>query len=145
MTNDDEKRYIFALSNLRQQRVVVQEAIELDELEGIVQPVARGLGVGLSPRTLAAAQWPPGVMALPLGADTFYREVGLVERAPHSRQPVASRLAERIAEAARALAGLPLLSQRRPVIRSHGTARTVGTRLRKALSASPCRSAWRAS
>ncbi len=90
---------------LRQHRVVVQEAIELDELEGIVQLVARGLGVGLSPRTFDAGRWPPGVVALPLGAETFYREVGLVERAPHSRQPVASRLAERIAEAARAQAG----------------------------------------
>ncbi|QYY28762.1 LysR family transcriptional regulator [Cupriavidus pinatubonensis] len=90
---------------LRQQRVVVQEAIELDELEGIAQLVARGLGVGLSPRTLAGGQRPAGVTALSLGDDTFYREVGLVERAPHSRQPVASRLAERIGEAAKALAG----------------------------------------
>lgn len=88
---------------LRKQRIVPQEAIELDELEGIVQLVARGLGVGLLPRMLAGGARPPGVTALPLGEDTFYREVGLVERARHSRQPVASRLADHIGKATQAM------------------------------------------
>ncbi|MCY1300173.1 LysR substrate binding domain protein [compost metagenome] len=93
---------------LRRQRIAPQEAIELDELEGIEQLVARGLGVGLLPRMPAGGPRPRGVTALPLGADTFYREVGLVERARHSRQPVASRLADHIGKAAQAL---PVLDQ----------------------------------
>lgn len=85
---------------LRQSRLAVQDAIELDELQGIVQLVARGLGVALIPQTAAQGTWPDGVIALPLGDDTFHREIGLVERPSHSRQPVASRLAEYISEAA---------------------------------------------
>ncbi|MHA7682914.1 LysR family transcriptional regulator [Cupriavidus sp. PET2-C1] len=85
---------------LRQSRLAVQDAIELDELQGIVRLVARGLGVALIPQTAAQGPWPHGVTALPLGDDTFHREIGLVERPRHSRQPVASRLAEYISEAA---------------------------------------------
>ncbi len=88
---------------LRKQRITPREAIELDELEGAVQLVARGLGVALLPRMPGGGERPSTVAALSLGDDTFYREVGLVERARHSRQPVASRLAEHIGKAAAAM------------------------------------------
>lgn len=106
---------------LRQQRLAVQEAIELDELEGIAQLVARGLGVALLPRTLAGGHWPAQVVALPLGEETFYREVGLVERARHSRQPVASRLAEHIGAAAQML-----MEGQKPAARARGRRRADG-------------------
>jgi DNA-binding transcriptional LysR family regulator len=85
---------------LRRSRIAVRDAVELDELQGIVQLVSRGLGVALVPRTAAQRGWPRGVVELDLGDDTFHREIGLVERASHSRQPIASRLAECIGEAA---------------------------------------------
>jgi DNA-binding transcriptional LysR family regulator len=81
----------------------VKEAIELDELQGIVQLVRRGAGVALLPST-AALSLPEGVVALGLGDATFFREVGLVERPAHSRQPAANLLALRILEAAQAQA-----------------------------------------
>jgi DNA-binding transcriptional LysR family regulator len=84
---------------LRRSKVSVKEAIELDELQGIVQLVRRGAGVALLPST-AALSLPDGVVALSLGEATFFREVGLVERPAHSRQPAASLLALRILEAA---------------------------------------------
>uniref|UniRef100_A0A0S4TV46 Transcriptional regulators, LysR family n=1 Tax=Ralstonia solanacearum TaxID=305 RepID=A0A0S4TV46_RALSL len=79
----------------------MQEVIELDELQAMVQLVARGQGVALVPRTLAQGAWPAGVRAVPLGDDAFYREIGLVERPRHSRQAIAGRLADRIDAAAR--------------------------------------------
>jgi len=88
---------------LRRSKISVKEAIELDELQGIVQLVRRGAGVALLPST-AALSLPDGVVALSLGEATFFREVGLVERPAHSRQPAAGLLALRILEAAQAQA-----------------------------------------
>ncbi len=89
---------------LRDQRIAVQEAIELDELQAMVQLVARGQGVALAPRTFAQGAWPAGVRTVALGEDTFYREIGLVERPRHSRQAIAGRLADCIDAAARQMA-----------------------------------------
>jgi hypothetical protein len=61
-------------------------------------------GVALLPST-SALSLPDGVVPLSLGETTFFREVGLVERPAHSRQPAASLLALRILEAAQAQAG----------------------------------------
>jgi DNA-binding transcriptional LysR family regulator len=85
---------------LRRLRLSVQDAIEVDELQSIVQLVSRGLGVALVPKTVGLGVWPDGITALELGDDVFFREIGLVERPRHSRQPIASRLAEYISEAA---------------------------------------------
>jgi DNA-binding transcriptional LysR family regulator len=84
---------------LRRSKISVKEAIELDELQGIVQLVRRGAGVALLPAT-SALSLPKEVVALSLGEATFFREVGLVERPAHSRQPAANLLALRILEAA---------------------------------------------
>lgn len=88
---------------LRRSKISVKEAIELDELQGIVQLVRRGAGVALLPST-SALSLPKEVVALSLGEATFFREVGLVERPAHSRQPAANLLALRILEAAQAQA-----------------------------------------
>jgi DNA-binding transcriptional LysR family regulator len=65
---------------LRRRRIDVDDAIELDELPGIVRLVARGLGVALLPLTPGLGKLPGSVAPLPLGDDTFYREIVLVER-----------------------------------------------------------------
>jgi DNA-binding transcriptional LysR family regulator len=49
-------------------------------LPGIVRLVARGLGVALLPLTPGLGKLPGSVAPLPLGDDTFYREIVLVER-----------------------------------------------------------------
>ncbi|MBN3847479.1 MULTISPECIES: LysR family transcriptional regulator [Burkholderiaceae] len=85
---------------LRRARLTVRDAIELDELQAIVQLVARGMGVALIPDTAGLGKWPASVVALELGDQTFQREIGLVQRPRHSRQAVADALAECIAEAA---------------------------------------------
>ncbi|WP_233835960.1 LysR family transcriptional regulator [Paraburkholderia sp. ZP32-5] len=85
---------------LRRARVTVRDAIELDELQAIVQLVARGMGVALIPNTAGLGKWPANVVALPLDDATFHREIGLVQRPRHSRQAVADALADCIAGAA---------------------------------------------
>ncbi|NML30133.1 LysR family transcriptional regulator [Paraburkholderia antibiotica] len=82
---------------LRRARLTVRDAIELDELQAIVQLVARGMGVALIPDTAGLGKWPASVAALELGDATFHREIGMVLRPRHSRQVVTDALAECIA------------------------------------------------
>ncbi|SAK80222.1 LysR family transcriptional regulator [Caballeronia catudaia] len=89
---------------LRERRIAVRDSLEVDELPGIAQLVARGLGVALVPVSDGIGAWPRGAVALHLGDDTFHREIGLVERARRMRadEPdAATRLADCIVEAAR--------------------------------------------
>jgi len=85
---------------LRRSRLNVHDVIELDELQGIVQLVARGIGVALIPNSMGLGKWPASVAALDLGEATFQREIGLVQRPRHSRQAVAGALADCIGLAA---------------------------------------------
>ncbi|MGF6817139.1 DNA-binding transcriptional LysR family regulator [Paraburkholderia atlantica] len=85
---------------LRRARLSVRDAVELDELQAIVQLVARGMGVALIPNTAGLGKWPASVVALELGDATFEREIGLVLRPRHGRPVVADALAECIASAA---------------------------------------------
>ncbi|MFM0220570.1 LysR family transcriptional regulator [Paraburkholderia dipogonis] len=85
---------------LRRSRLNVHDVIELDELQGIVQLVARGIGVALLPNSAGLGKWPAGVVTLELGEATFQREIGLVQRPRHSRQAVAGALADCIGVAA---------------------------------------------
>ncbi|MFM0309366.1 LysR family transcriptional regulator [Paraburkholderia sp. RL17-383-BIF-A] len=87
---------------LRRSRLNVHDVIELDELQGIVQLVARGIGVALIPDSAGLGNWPANVAALELGEATFHREIGLVQRPRHSRQAVAGALADCIGMAAKA-------------------------------------------
>ena len=86
---------------LRRSRLNVHDVIELDELQGIVQLVARGIGVALIPDSAGLGKWPANVAALELGEATFHREIGLVQRPRHSRQAVAGALADCIGMAAK--------------------------------------------
>jgi DNA-binding transcriptional LysR family regulator len=85
---------------LRRMRIAVHDSIEVDELQGIVQLVARGMGVALLPAADSIGPWPRGVHALDLGEDVFHREIGLVRRARQGEQLVTARLAEYIADSA---------------------------------------------
>jgi DNA-binding transcriptional LysR family regulator len=78
---------------LRDQRLSVHEALELDELEAIVRMVECGLGVSLIPRVGLWLQRPTQLRVLKLGELTFHRElVALLRRA--QRQPALDCLLE---------------------------------------------------
>lgn len=84
---------------LREQRLTVQEALELDELEAIVRMVECGLGVSLIPRAGLWLQRPTQLRVIELGALTFHRElVAVLRRA--QRQPALDCLLECLHEAA---------------------------------------------
>ncbi|MEO8117823.1 MAG: LysR family transcriptional regulator [Rhodoferax sp.] len=85
---------------LRSMHLVVQESIELDEIQGMVQMVANGLGVALMPMVEAHLPLPDQVRAISLGEHTFYREIGILQRASKVSQPVVSQLAQCLRDAA---------------------------------------------
>jgi DNA-binding transcriptional LysR family regulator len=89
---------------LKKIRIAVNEAVELDELQGIVGLVEQGAGVALVPHA-AALRLPPGVTALPLGGDTFFREIGLVQRDVRSLQSASLQFADCVAEVTGGQAG----------------------------------------
>jgi len=71
---------------LKRKKYAVRESVETDSIEAIALLVGRGAGVAILPRTPAlqvagAAQ----LRVLALGADTFYREIGMVERVDNPR------------------------------------------------------------
>ncbi|MGJ7917344.1 LysR family transcriptional regulator [Massilia sp. LXY-6] len=67
---------------LKKNRIAVDDVVELDELQGIVGLVQQRVGVALIPQA-SSLLMPEGVSVLALGADTFYREIGLVQ--PNTR------------------------------------------------------------
>jgi DNA-binding transcriptional LysR family regulator len=77
---------------LRATHLAVQEAIELDDIQGIVQMVANGLGVALIPMAETYLPLPEKVRAISLGDQTFYREIGILERAQKTSHPAVYQL-----------------------------------------------------
>ncbi|MBH2035868.1 MAG: LysR family transcriptional regulator [Pseudomonadales bacterium] len=79
---------------LREQRIDVQSALELDELEAIVKMVECGLGVSLLPRAGLWLEYGAKVRVIPLGELTFYREMVLLQRYSHRMQPIQQLFAQ---------------------------------------------------
>jgi DNA-binding transcriptional LysR family regulator len=71
---------------LRENKLAVQDSIELDEITGLMNLVAEGLGVALVPMVEAYLPMPPGVRAISLGEKTFYREIGILRKGMSSRR-----------------------------------------------------------
>lgn len=83
---------------LREQRLQVNEALELDELEAIVRMVEAGLGVSLIPLAGLWREHGARVRVIELGPLTFHRElIALVRRA--QRQPALDCLLDCLATA----------------------------------------------
>lgn len=93
---------------LRRKRLAVREVCEVDDLEAIALMVAKGLGVALLPQTADGRRWPASVRAVDLGAQTFYRDIGVVHRA--DAPPAVQRLAELVARAYGLRAAAPAAS-----------------------------------
>ncbi|MDD1140685.1 LysR family transcriptional regulator [Pseudomonas sp. TNT2022 ID233] len=73
---------------LREQRIDVHVALELDELEAIVKMVECGLGVSLLPRAGLWLENPLKVRVIALGELTFYREMVVLQRYSQRSQPI---------------------------------------------------------
>lgn len=65
---------------LRQQRIQVEDAVELDEIGGLIHAVEKGMGVAIVPITAAHYPFPASVRMHTLGKQTFFREIGIAER-----------------------------------------------------------------
>ncbi|MFJ2390462.1 LysR family transcriptional regulator [Pseudomonas koreensis] len=79
---------------LREQRIEVDVALELDELEAIVKMVESGLGVSLLPKAGLWLEHPLKVRVIELGELTFYREMVLLQRYSQRNQPVQKLFAD---------------------------------------------------
>ncbi|PRA26080.1 LysR family transcriptional regulator [Pseudomonas poae] len=73
---------------LREQKLEVQVALELDELEAIVKMVECGLGVSLIPQAGLWLEHAAKVRIIPLANLTFYREIILLSRYSQRQLPV---------------------------------------------------------
>jgi DNA-binding transcriptional LysR family regulator len=92
---------------LRDHGLTVRESIELDEIEGLVQLAANGLGVALVPMVEALLPLPAQVRAIDLGDATFYREIGLLLPRLNVSQPLPAALAQCLRDAAAVLPASP--------------------------------------
>lgn len=84
---------------LKKQRVVVREAVELDEIDAIASLVRRGLGVALLPQTRQLDL--TGLRLISLGEAQFAREIGMIGRMPFAAGSVTGQMAECLLAAAR--------------------------------------------
>lgn len=85
---------------LREQRLEVQEALELDEVDAIVRMVECGLGVSLIPRAGLWLHRTTRARVIDLGPLTFHRELVVVLRRAQ-RQPALESLLACLCEASR--------------------------------------------
>lgn len=81
---------------LTQQRITVNEVMELDELEAIVKMVERGLGVSVIPRSSIPSLQTSKVRTISLGHSTFYREIGIIEASARAHKPLTAALISRL-------------------------------------------------
>lgn len=93
---------------LRENKLAVQDSIELDEITGLMNLVSEGLGVALVPMVEAYLPMPPGVRAVSLGEKTFYREIGILRKGMSSRRRVILALERCLREALPPSAGTTL-------------------------------------
>ncbi len=82
---------------LRERSIPVKEAMELDDLPAITAMVASETGVALVP-VANSDDLPIGVRALPLGADLFHREFGMVRTKTYPERPALDQLVRSIEE-----------------------------------------------
>jgi len=79
--------------------IEVRDAVEMDEIAGLIRLVARGAGVALIPRCRPYFPLPAEVRALALKRDDMRREVGLIERRRHPQMYLVDTLHRTLAMA----------------------------------------------
>ncbi|MGJ7565317.1 LysR substrate-binding domain-containing protein [Variovorax sp. GB1R11] len=83
---------------LRREGLSVNEAIEVDEISGLVHLASKGLGVSLIPMVEAHLPLPPNLRVISLGEATFYREIGLLQRKLRATPPIVVQFAQCLRE-----------------------------------------------
>lgn len=73
---------------LREQKIHVQQTLELDELDAIVKMVRSGLGVSLVPTAGLWLEHASDVRVIELGALTFFRDIVLLARYQQKHSPL---------------------------------------------------------
>ncbi|QRF63239.1 LysR family transcriptional regulator [Variovorax paradoxus] len=89
---------------IQRESLSVHDAIELDEIAGLVNLVAVGAGVAIVPLAEANLPLPLGVRMISLGEQTFFREIGVMQRRV-SEAPASNILLECLLESAARFAG----------------------------------------
>lgn len=97
---------------LRKRQLMVHDALELDEVGGLIRAVEKGVGAAIVPATAACIPFSSQVRVLPMGPDTLFREIGIAERSVHKQPEVTNRLISLMQACAVAEfeAGLPYLN-----------------------------------
>lgn len=85
---------------LRREGLSVNDAIEIDEIPGLIHLASNGLGVALVPLVEAHLPLPKNVRIVSLGESTFYREIGLLQRKQRAASPMVAHFAQYLREAA---------------------------------------------
>lgn len=65
---------------LRHETIDVHDALELDEISGLIQAVENGLGAAIVPMTAAYLPYSDALRVLPITGNTPFREIGIAQR-----------------------------------------------------------------
>lgn len=84
---------------LRQERLNIVDAIELDDVDAMIGMVGQELGVALVPMVERHLPLPATVRAIGLGEQTFHREVGIIQHQDKLKKPEVSYLAKCLLDA----------------------------------------------
>lgn len=84
---------------LRREGILVNEAIEIDEISGLLHLASKGLGVAIVPLVEAHLPLPDGLRVISLGELTFYREIGVLQRKPRWGSPMVAQFAKCLRDA----------------------------------------------
>jgi DNA-binding transcriptional LysR family regulator len=79
---------------LRRARLNVQEAMEVDEIGGLIRAVKLGIGASIVPMTTAHMELTNNLRVLPLDDKSVYREIGVAVRSVRRHPAVVDRLIE---------------------------------------------------
>lgn len=84
---------------LEAEAIEVREAVEMDEISGLVRLVSQGAGVALVPRCRPYFPLPDTVRAVDLRRDDMQRAIGLLERRRHPQTALVGTLHKALAAA----------------------------------------------
>lgn len=84
---------------LEAEAIEVQDAVEMDEISGLIRLVAQGAGVALVPRCRPYFPLPANVRAVSLKRDEMTRAIGLLERKRHPQTALVAALHKALAAA----------------------------------------------